>query len=200
VDGASYASLGINRVKEATLLNPREILITLEESTPAGLDMEDVIENVTWTPEVEIRGCHVSWIPTRGFLLATRKKIMVEENVFHATHMGAILIGIDANKWFESGFVKDMTIRNSKFIDCAEPVIQIDPQNREANHSVHQNIHIENNEFILKDKLVVKAKSTNGLHVKGNKVYATDLLSDSKVIETDDCLNVTMENNSYFKK
>ncbi len=200
VDGNSYASHGQNRIKEAILLNPKEILITLEDSHPAGLDLGDVIENVTWTPEVEIRGCHTSWIPTRGFLLSTRKKVLVEENDFFATHMGAILIGIDANNWFESGFVQNMTITNNRFTLCAEPVILIEPRNTEANHSVHQNIHIVENEFRLKNKLAVKAKSTNGLYLTGNKIFAPERLSDEEIVITDDCINVHVKDNSYIRE
>lgn len=61
VNSESYESYGLNKVKDAILINPKEILITLEESAPEELNLEDVIENVTWTPEVEIRGCSVSW-------------------------------------------------------------------------------------------------------------------------------------------
>lgn len=193
VDSESYASHGMNKVKEATMINPWEILITLEKSAPSQLELEDVIENITWTPEVEIRGCHVSWVPTHGFLISTRKQVLVEENVFLATHMSAILVGIDANNWFESGFVQDMTIRKNKFIRCAEPVIRINPQNSKANHSVHKNIHIENNEFILKHQLIVQAKSTNGLFVKGNRIHAPGRVSNEEAVITENCVNVEVD-------
>ena len=156
INRESYESYGLNKVKEAILLNPKEILLTLEKGTPSELNLEDVIENVTWTPEVEIRGCKVSRIPTRGFLISTRRKVLVEENEFLSTHMSAILMAIDANNWYESGYVGDMTIRNNKFIYCAEPVILIEPGNRTANNNVYQNIRIENNEFILHNELIVK--------------------------------------------
>ena len=197
VDGESYESHGLNKVKEANLLNPKEILVTLEKSVPRELDLEDVIENVTWTPEVEIRGCHVSWIPTRGFLLATRKKVLVEENVFLATHMSAILMGIDANKWFESGYVRDMTIRNNKFIHCAEPVIHIEPMNSKANNSVHQNIRIENNQFLLRNELVLKAKSTRNISVTGNTIVSEKKLNNESVVMTSDCTGVKVGENNY---
>ncbi len=197
VDAESYESHGLNRVKDAVLLNPKEILLTLEERVPRELDLGDVIENVTWTPEVEIRGCHVSWIPTRGFLLATRKKVLVEENVFLATHMGAILLGIDANKWFESGYVRDMTIRNNKFVRCAEPVIHIEPRNSKANSRVHQNIRIENNEFILRNDLILKAKSANNIVITGNTIVSEKKLNDEMIIETSDCSNITLVQNQY---
>lgn len=198
INRESYESYGLNKVKDAILLNPKEILLTLEESVPPELKLKDVIENVTWTPEVEIRGCKVSRIPTRGFLISTRRKVLVEENEFLSTHMSAILMAIDANNWYESGYVGDMTIRNNKFIRCAEPVIQIDPRNKIANNSVHQNIRIENNEFILHNELIVNAKSTKGLSVTGNTIYANKKLDDDVSIKTSDCSDVKVGQNNYL--
>jgi len=198
VDGESYESHGLNKVKNAILLNPKEILVTLEKPIPRELEPEDVIENVTWTPEVEIRGCHVSWIPTRGFLLATRRKVLVEENEFLATHMSAILVGIDANKWFESGYVRDMTIRNNKFVHCAEPVIHIEPMNSKANNDVHQNIRIENNQFLLHNELVLKAKSASNINVTGNTIISEKKLNDEIIVLTSDCADVKVEDNNYL--
>lgn len=197
VNSKSFKSYGMNKVKEAVLLNPEEILLTFEKSTPPELKLEDVIENVTWTPEVEIRGCRVSRIPTRGFLLSTRRKVLVEGNEFLSTHMSAILMAIDANSWYESGYVRDLTIRNNKFIHCAEPVILINPENSIANNAVYQNIRIENNEFVLRNELIVKAKSTKNLIVTGNIIYAENELSDKVSIKTNDCSDLWLGKNVY---
>ncbi len=197
VNRETYASYGLNKVKDAILLNPKEILITLMESAPPKLKLKDVIENVTWTPEVEIRGCTVSRIPTRGFLLSTRRKVLVEENKFFATHMSAILMAIDASNWYESGYVRDMIIRNNKFILCGEPVILIEPGNRLANDSVDQNIRIENNGFVLRDQIMVKAKSTKNLRVTGNTIVAKEKLDDEIAIKTSDCYEVNIDRNNY---
>ncbi len=197
VDGESYQSHGLNRVKDAKMLNPKEILITLENSVPQELNLHDAIENVTWTPEVEIRGCHISWIPTRGFLLATRKKILVEDNVFFATHMGAILLGIDANDWCESGYVKDMVIQKNKFINCAEPVIQIAPNNSKPNNSIHQNIRVENNEFTLRNSLIMRMKSAKNVSIIRNTIYAEKILNDKLSIQKSNSVDIKKEQNIY---
>jgi hypothetical protein len=199
VNHESYESYGMNRVKEAVLLNPKEMLLTFEKSSPRELTIGDVIENVTWTPEVEIRGCRVSRIPTRGFLLSTRRKVLVEGNEFLATHMNALNMAIDANSWYESGYVRDMTIRNNKFIRCAEPVIEIAPWNRIANNSVYQNIRIENNEFVLLHESVVMAKATKNLVISGNSIYSGNILDDKISIKTTDCTDVKLVNNKYIK-
>jgi hypothetical protein len=59
-----------------------ELLVTLQQPVPKEFQHNDVLENVTWTPEVEIRGCRVSRIPTRGFLITTRRRVPVEDNEF----------------------------------------------------------------------------------------------------------------------
>lgn len=138
--------------------------------------------------------------PTRGFLISTRRKVLVEENEFIATHMSAILMAIDANKWYESGYVGDMTIRNNKFMRCAEPVILIEPGNSVANNSVYQNINIEDNEFVLRNEVIVKAKSTKGLSITGNTIVSEEKLNYGVSIKTSDCTYVKVGQNNYLSK
>lgn len=187
-----------NKVKDATLLNPMEILLTLEKPYPSGINENDVIENVTWTPEVEIRGCDISRIPTRGFLITTRRKVLVENNTFRRTHMNAILLEDDAAGWFESGCIRDMTIRKNKFINCAEPVVNINPRNTVPNDAVHQNIRVEENEFILRGNSMLRAKSTKGLTITANKIYSAHELNDESAIKTTGCSDVKISKNSYL--
>ena len=194
----SLKTYGPNRVKDAKLLNPKELLLTLDKGLPLEFKENDVVENITWTPEVEIRGCTVSRIPTRGFLIATRRKVLVEDNKFLRTHMSAILLGVDAGKWYESGCVRDMTIRKNKFINCAEPVINVTPSNTVPNDAVHQNIRIEDNEFVLRGKSMVRAKSTKSLSVTGNAIYSEQEVNDGLAIQTSDCSDVKVGKNRYL--
>jgi hypothetical protein len=144
---------------------------------------------------VDIRGCTVRHIPTRGFLCATRRKVLIEDNDFHATHMAGILVSSDAGSWFESGCVRDMTIRNNRFHHCGEPVIHIDPCNSAPNDAFHQNIRIESNTFHLRDKSAIGAKSTSGLRVSGNSIHAPKPLESGAWIHTTDCADVVIGTN-----
>jgi hypothetical protein len=191
---AAYAS---NRVRDARLESPKEMLLTLADPLPDALGPEDVVENVTWTPEVEIRGCKVSHIPTRGFLIATRRRILVEDNEFTATRMSAIQVDADARNWFESGCVRDMTIRGNRFIRCGEPVIDIHPRNPAPNPSFHRNIRIENNSFVLRGSRAVAAKSTRGLSVTGNSFHA-GTTPGSEPVATSDCEDVVVGDNTHM--
>jgi hypothetical protein len=164
----TMAAHATNRVREARLENPQEMLLTLEHPVPASLGPEDVVENITWNPAVEIRGCKVSHIPTHGFLITSRRSVLVEDNEFTATYMSALHVGADARSWFESGGVRDMTLRNNRFLRCGEPVIHIRPRTSAPNPAVHQNIRIENNTFVLRDSRAIAAHSTRGLHITNN--------------------------------
>jgi len=200
IDWESLKSLGSNKVKTSKMLNRRELMLTLEEPIPCGVELKDVIENVTWTPEVEVSGCTVSRIPTRGFLFTTRRKVVVENNTFLSTYMSAILLAHDAKSWYESGYVRDLTIRNNKFISCGEPVILIRPETTISDGAVHHNIKIENNEFILRNQLIVGAKSAKNLIITGNTIFADRKLSDEAAIKTNDCTDVKVGENNYLIK
>jgi hypothetical protein len=194
----SLANYGPNRVKEARPLTPMELLLTLEKAVPDEFRSNDVLENVSWTPEVDIRGCSVSRIPTNGFLIATRRPALVEDNKFLGTHMSAILVGADAQRWFESGCVRDMILRGNRFLRCGEPAVHLDPSNTVANNAVHRNIRVENNEFVLRGTTSVKARGTSGLRFTGNTVRSGPTSDDARAVQTSDCADVLIKRNVYL--
>ncbi|MBO9638761.1 MAG: right-handed parallel beta-helix repeat-containing protein, partial [Siphonobacter aquaeclarae] len=124
---------------------------------------------------------------TRGLLLTTPRKAVIENNVFDRTGMSAILIEADAEGWYESGPVKDVLIRNNRFLNCGyqggpeHAVIAIHPSNRviDSRRPVHTNIRIENNTFEVFDTPVVYAKSTGGLTFTGNTLVRTQAIPRS---------------------
>lgn len=168
-------------VKNVERLSDREVLVTFRQAVPGGLEEHDCVENMTWTPEVLIRGNHFTRNNTRGVLLTTPRKAIVENNTFFRTGMSAVLIEADAEGWYESGPVRDVTIRNNEFIDCAyqggpgNAVIAIHPSNKVADvkQPVHFNIRIEHNVFKTFDYPVLYAKSTQGLFFTNNTIVRT---------------------------
>ena len=193
----TMASYSANRVTAATLDSPKELVLTLDQPIPGELRENDVLENLTWNAEVEIRGCKVSHIPTRGFLLTSSRRMLVQDNEFIATHSSAIQVDADARKWYESGAVHDLTIRRNRFFHCGEPAIAIHPRNSAPNPAFHRNIRILENEFILGGDTAVSASGTTGLHVSGNAIRAVAPLDDTRAIRTRDCGDVTIEGNDY---
>ena len=187
VHADTLRAFATGRVRRAEMKGEREMLLTLADPAPDGILPNDVVENVTWTPEVEIRGCEISMCSTRGFLLTTRRRTLVENNTFLKTAMSAILVSDDARNWFESGMVRDMTIRGNRFVNCG---IDIWPENTAADPSapVHENIRILENRF---DNAAINAKSVKGLTVVGNTFNAGDVK-----VHTQGCTDVTIENNT----
>ncbi|WP_316748742.1 right-handed parallel beta-helix repeat-containing protein [Pedobacter gandavensis] len=171
-------------VKSVKLINEKEVLVVLTSSVSSALKSGDFVENVTWTPSLTIRNSRFEGSNARGILVTTRRKVLIENNVFFRLGMHAILIENDALGWFESGPVTDVTISNNEFEDCGynsypdNYVINIFPQNRELvpGYWVHKNIRIMNNTFKVYDDPILAARSTNGLIFKGNKVIQTNFM------------------------
>ncbi|WP_136604222.1 right-handed parallel beta-helix repeat-containing protein [Paenibacillus dokdonensis] len=200
VRGSTLIVYASNKVIDAKQLNPRECILTLEQPVPLELEMNDVIENATWTPEVYIRRNHFSRIPTRGILVTTRRCVVIEDNLFERLEMSAILISNDANHWYESGMVRDVLIRRNRFVECGRcghPVIWIEPENMEYSQElpVHRNIRIEDNTFNSIGNCIVAARSVKVLKVSSNHIQSTSSKFDQPFIKLLACSEVSVSNN-----
>ena len=183
INPATLEVLCSGTVKSVEMKNPREIILTFAHILPEIVETNVVVENATWTAEVEIRGNYFSCIPTRGILVTTRKKVVIEENIFHHMGMSGILISNDANSWFESGRVEEVLIRNNDFIECGEPVINLWPENTEIEleKPVHRNTKIEGNKFQLEGSKIFYAKSSKGLQFINNTITKNNINETAKV-------------------
>ncbi|WP_435169165.1 alpha-1,3-galactosidase-related protein [Paenibacillus glycanilyticus] len=175
---ASLLAYGSGTVKTMERLSPREVLLTLEAPVPSDIRPDDVVENVTWTPEVRITGNYFARIPTRGVLITTRRKVVIEDNLFERMTMSGISVADDAESWYESGKVGDLTIRNNQFIECGgpdHPVIVIAPENTELDvaRPVHAGIRIEGNRIETRDAAALGAKSTGLIDFISNEIVMT---------------------------
>ena len=163
-------------VKTAGWISPVEILVTFTRPVPGEVRLTDIIENITWTPQVHIRHCYVTGTETRGFLITTRRKAVIGDNTFIRLGMSAILVADDGLSWYESGQVHDLTIRHNLFRECgnnllpANYVITIAPENHQLSRPVHSNIRITGNRFICYTPAVLTARSVDGLTFSGNSI------------------------------
>lgn len=159
-------------IKGVETINEYEYVLELDKPLPNNLDINAdlVVENVTWTPEVEITGNYFARIPTRGILLTTRRKSIIENNTFFRLPMAAILVADDASSWYESGPVRDLSIKNNVFIDCSVPNILIQPEIREFDKPVHANILIEGNRFFTNGKDVISISGSENVVVRDNRI------------------------------
>jgi len=206
INPKTLMSIGLAKLKSAKLINLREMEIELEGAFPANINVGACIENLTWTPEVTIRNSRFERTNTRGLLLTTRRKILIENNVFYRTGMFPILIADDASSWFESGAVQDVTIQNNVFEECGHNsgsgAIAIAPENHEliGGNMVHRNIRILNNRFKVYNDEVLSARSVDNLIFAGNKIIHSDLMEKGKsqaAIDLTACRKVRIENNAF---
>lgn len=200
INSKSLLPYSKNLVTKANKLNEKEIELTLNQDVPSDVKLKDVIENITWTPDIHITNSIITHIPTRGILVTTRGKIVIENNEILKTNMSGILIANDANNWFESGFVQNAIIRNNKFIKCGEPVINIHPENSEIieGYPVHTNIQITNNQFKLKNKLLLSAKSTKNIRFTNNTIEVDQDIEVNNLLNLLTCSKIEIEGNSIL--
>jgi hypothetical protein len=84
------------KVKAASLVNRREMELELEGKIPDSAKVGYCVDNISWYPEVEIRNSRFERTNTRGILITTSRKAVIENNVFYKTGMYPILIADDA--------------------------------------------------------------------------------------------------------
>lgn len=200
VDAHSLRCLQPARVKAVERIDDYEILLTLDRAVNDNVKTaENVsVENVTWTPEVEIRNNYFSRIPTRGILVTTRRKVVIEDNVFYRIPMSGVLVSDDARGWYESGPVRDVTIRRNLFMECGSPVIAVMPENDRYEGAVHRNVRIEANRFVIRQGgEAVSARATDGLIIRDNyiSVAGDGSVSPDAFFRTEDCKDVTISGN-----
>lgn len=173
--------------------NLRTMVIQFEEVLPTELSEQlggqpkFVAENVTYAPAVTVKGCTFKNVPTRGILCTTRNPVLIEDNTFLNMSMATIYLSNDSDEWYESGPIRDMTIRNNTFYIKSigrtsweyAPAIYFHPVTKGGglpteDNPIHKNITIEGNTFYMDTDTVVKAESVENLTIRNNKILRTD--------------------------
>lgn len=177
IENKSMHTVGTGIMTKFEPVSKAEFIIELSEPLPAGVAAGYALENLTCTPDAEIRNNHFGSCRARGLLVSTPGKVIIEDNVFESSG-SAILIAGDANAWYESGAVKDVLIRRNEFrypcnsspYQFCEAVISIYPEIPEPDvrYPYHRNIRIEENTFHLFDYPVLYARSVDGLTFTDN--------------------------------
>lgn len=146
-------------------LNNTDIKLFVAELFDDIIIGKDVVENITYTPNLYVRNCRFGPTSGRGILATTRGEVIIENNRFYKLCGPALLIEDDCNFWFESGYTKKITFCNNEVISCnfgktweGAPVIQYTPKVMDEAYSgfVHGELNVYNNSFL---------KPLNGKHV-----------------------------------
>lgn len=205
-------SVGTGIIKSFQIKDNKTFTLEFQGILPKEISSEYSLENLSWTPNVTITNCFVGSNRARGYLISTPGKVLIENNIFE-TSGSAILIAGDANNWYESGAVKDLTIRNNEFrtpcnssaYQFCNAIISIYPEIPKANPSqpYHKNIVVENNTFNPSDYPILYVKSVDGFTFKNNTItrsYDFEPWHSQKYnFLFDACKNVVISENNIGK-
>lgn len=190
-------------VSHVEYVSPEICKITLEDKIESAVLVGDAVEDISKIANLTVRGCVFRKNRARGLLITTRGRVLVENNVFDSNGY-AVQIAGDANSWYESGCVRDVTIRKNKFINCGKnswwgtATIGINPSiPKPGDECYHKNITVEDNEIYTFQKTVIDARSVENLTVKSNKiVYINDFPPTGRTLEKfvlNNCKNANLE-------
>lgn len=210
----SLQTIGNSKVTAFKVNSPTDFELTLSDTIPAQVAEGDGLENTSWTPNVTVRNSSFESCRARGLLMSTPGKVIVTGNNFSSSG-SAILIAGDVNSWYESGAVRDVLIKNNRFLapcntsdyQFTEAVISIYPEIPVMNAATppyHKNIRIVDNVFQAFDYPVLFARSVNGLKFENNKLlrsYDFQPYHENKVtFSLSGCKNVSIQHNSVDPK
>jgi hypothetical protein len=196
VRGASLRELSRNRVATAEMSGEKEMIITFEKPLADTLGDNDVLENISWNPQIVIRNCSAECSPTFGFVLKSRGPILVENCTFRGINMSPIALAqyVDAH-WYESCTVHNAVIRNNRFLASKGTPVIVNPGNTMDEGPVNDNVRIENNYFGAFRGPAIIAKSVKGLTILNNR-FATPKMPEIRMPWS---VDVKIEGNQLIK-
>jgi hypothetical protein len=168
IDPKTLLTKGEANIISSKLIN--EVDIELDVDSTTGASTGDVIEDITMCPNLTFAGNTLNRIITRGLLITTRGKVLVENNHFMNTEMDGILFSNDAKSWYESGRVLDATVKGNRFDYCGGYYVEILPENGGTGSIVHGEFLVEYNDFNSPVGGGISAKGAQSLTIRNNKV------------------------------
>jgi hypothetical protein len=210
IENEAMNTFGTAVVASFRTISPELFEISFTGPLPQSVQIGDALENLSMTPDVLIENSFFGSNRARGILISTPGRVVIENNVFESSG-SAILIPGDANGWYESGAVTDVTIRNNVFNDpCmtsmyqfCEGIISIYPEipQPDIKKPFHRNIRIEHNEFHPFDYPILYAKSADGLIFSENRIIRSTRFKpfhQSKSTFTFEyCQNISLTRNKF---
>lgn len=176
---------GRYRVTELQTDKARQLYIMKMDRTPENLEAGDVLENKSSQPEILIQDCYFGNI--RGLMhLQSSAKTVVENCTFDNPDIALIFTG-DTTYWYESGPVKDVTVRNCKFTYTnvfPKFDFRCEVGFTEQFKYYHQNITVENCQFTGCDKTDTTVAV---LRYVDNFVFKNNESDGPMVIEAEHC-------------
>lgn len=210
LENESMQTLGKGVVKSFEKLSRDEFTVEFAAVVPAVIAAGDALENLSWSPSLTVQNCKFHSCRARGLLVSTPGKVLIDKNEFESSG-SAILIAGDANGWYESGAVTDVTISNNIFKDACltsmyqfcEGIISIYPiiPAVDSLKPYHRNISIVQNTFMAFDYPVLYALSVDGIKFVSNKISRSHEFEPyhtrKNCLTFEACLNVSVSRNVF---
>jgi len=152
-------------------------IVKFKDTLPPGVGENTVLSNLSATPAVRIRRCHVHSNRARGMLLQSRD-VVLEDCVFEDISGAGLHICTDAVDWWESLGSRDVTVKNCVFRRCnfgvARRAAALDifsdlAKGRQSAAGVHQRLHILNNTFEDNSGAAIHVGSAEDVEVRSNR-------------------------------
>jgi hypothetical protein len=156
-------------VVDAYLASADEVRLKLDCDVPTP-GAHYVTENVSAVPEVHIHDTVSGYNRPRGFLISSPAKVLIERCKFSNMQSGIQLSG-ELCDWYESGAVRDVTVRDCDFYNSAYAcgvAIICDPRLRCKDTVFNGKVVIENNRFTQANPRVAYLTSCQEVVFKGN--------------------------------
>lgn len=199
VNNQSLETVATLTVKSVKQHSPQYLTVCTEEDIPS-VDEDSVIEDLTKNPDLYVNRCECGNNRPRGFLPATRGRIVIQNSIFYNMSAGVQFSG-DANSWYEAAAVENVLIQGNKFQNAAYAggvAIRMNPRISQKAHPYHKNITIIDNEFEMSGERFLNAFSVENLIFKNNVFKKNPSLplhpqSSPNGIRIADCVNVDVE-------
>jgi hypothetical protein len=153
-------------------------LVKFRDALPAGVGEGTVLWNLSTSPAVRIRNCHVHGNRARGMLLQTRD-VVLDGCTFEDVSGAGLQICTDARDWWESLGSRDVTVKNCVFRRCnfgvARRAAALDlfsdlAGGRPSAAGVHQRVKILDCTFEENAGAAMHIGSADGVEIRGNRI------------------------------
>ncbi|MEJ7692648.1 right-handed parallel beta-helix repeat-containing protein [Daejeonella sp.] len=196
----ALTSLTVDSIR---MINPRYFRIYFKE-TAEQLKKGFYLENISAYPTVEISNSRIVNNRARGFLISTPRRTIIQGNTF-SNMMSAIQCPNEFTFWYESGFVRDLTIRNNTFLDGSygppKPLALINVMaHADQGEYIHGKIVIENNTFTTFASAILSAQNTQNIIFRNNVIRYSGkypLNADNPVVKLQNVFRADITGNRY---
>lgn len=187
---SDLVAYGEREVKSYRRVNSSRFEVTFTDPIEDFVKPGSYLDNLDCQPDLTFADNTVINNRARGIIFSTGGRVLVEGNRFENSTMAAILIEGDANNWFESGPVEDVTIRGNTFIDLSPSsyILEFGPNEKGmdslSDAPFHANIRVLDNVFELKGPRLLRAHRVEGLAFRDNRVETQSDYREFKEVPT----------------